>query len=47
MFKKVTALLLAGMVFALAGCNTVGGVGEDVQAAGNAIENGANGAKRY
>lgn len=40
--KKTLATLLAlSFVCALAGCNTVKGVGQDVQKAGSAIENAA------
>ncbi|AMO22071.1 hypothetical protein GCM10027034_23640 [Ramlibacter solisilvae] len=40
--KKIASLLAAIAAFAaLAGCNTVRGLGEDVQKAGNAIENAA------
>ncbi|RCW73898.1 MULTISPECIES: entericidin A/B family lipoprotein [Pseudorhodoferax] len=38
--KATTALLLAA-AFALAACNTVKGVGKDVQRAGEAIERSA------
>ncbi|MDR6214706.1 entericidin A/B family lipoprotein [Paracidovorax wautersii] len=39
---KKTALLLAlAAAFALAGCNTVKGMGQDVQRAGSAIERAA------
>jgi predicted small secreted protein len=36
---KKSALLLICLGFILAGCNTVRGVGQDVQKAGSAIEN--------
>ncbi|RYE40011.1 MAG: entericidin A/B family lipoprotein [Hyphomicrobiales bacterium] len=36
-----TAFVLIGLAFALAGCNTVKGMGQDVQRAGNAIERAA------
>ncbi|HYE51644.1 MAG TPA: entericidin A/B family lipoprotein [Azospirillaceae bacterium] len=36
--KRVSALLVAAAVLALAGCNTVAGVGKDVQKAGEAIQ---------
>jgi predicted small secreted protein len=39
--KKITALLSAALFFALAGCNTVKGMGQDVQKAGSAIEKSA------
>ena len=46
MTKKLTALLaLAGFTFAIAGCNTVEGVGKDVKATGGAIEKAADKSK--
>jgi len=39
--NKTFAALLA-LTFVLMGCNTVKGVGQDVQKAGNAIERAAN-----
>ena len=36
--KKISSLLLCMVVF-MAGCNTVRGIGQDVQKAGSAIEN--------
>ena len=39
--KKSLAALLA-LAFVLAGCNTVKGVGQDVQRAGGALERAAN-----
>jgi entericidin B len=42
MLKKIAALLaLAGFAMAVAGCNTVEGVGKDVKATGQGIENTA------
>ena len=38
--KKINALVLASL-FVLAGCNTVRGVGQDIQKAGTAIEGAA------
>jgi len=35
------ALLFVAIAFALAGCNTVQGVGKDVQKAGSAVERAA------
>ncbi|HOB66378.1 entericidin A/B family lipoprotein [Ottowia sp.] len=35
------ALLLIAVAFTLAACNTVQGVGKDVQKAGSAVENAA------
>lgn len=40
--KKTATLLSLMLVFLLAGCNTVKGVGQDVQRAGGAIERAAN-----
>ena len=43
--KKMTALWLTGLALilslALSGCNTLKGVGQDVQKAGSVIENAA------
>ncbi|MBK6361905.1 MAG: entericidin A/B family lipoprotein [Comamonadaceae bacterium] len=39
--KRIATLLVLAGLFALAGCNTVKGVGQDVQKAGSAIENAA------
>ena len=39
--KKITVLFLVFAGFALAGCNTVKGVGQDVQKAGSVLENAA------
>jgi len=36
--KKIVTLLSVAFLFTLAGCNTVKGVGQDVQKAGSAIE---------
>jgi len=36
--KKITALIATSLLCVLAGCNTVRGVGQDVQKAGSAIE---------
>lgn len=36
--KSSTALLIAAALLALAGCNTVKGVGQDLQKAGETIE---------
>ena len=42
MLKQFAALFaLAGLVLGLAGCNTLEGVGQDVQAGGKAIEKAA------
>ena len=39
--KNMTTLLWMGLVFVLAGCNTLKGMGQDVQKAGSVIENAA------
>ncbi len=39
--KKTAALCLALLAFTLSGCNTVQGIGQDVQRAGNALERAA------
>ena len=36
--KKTAPLIVLSIAFVLAGCNTVQGVGQDVQRAGGAIE---------
>ena len=42
MLKQFAAFFaLAGLVLGLAGCNTLEGVGQDVQAGGKAIEKAA------
>ena len=42
MRKKLAAMFaLTGLVFGLAGCNTLEGIGQDVQAGGRAIEKAA------
>jgi len=38
MLKKSTMLLALALAFLLVGCNTVRGVGQDVQKAGSVIE---------
>ncbi|MFN9726683.1 entericidin A/B family lipoprotein [Acidovorax sp.] len=40
--NKSIAFITLALAFALAGCNTVKGVGQDVQRAGGAIERAAN-----
>jgi predicted small secreted protein len=48
MLRKIVALIaLAGFAFAVAGCNTMEGVGKDVKASGNAIEKAAEKNKTY
>ncbi len=39
--KSVATLLAAAFVFALAGCNTVQGVGQDIQKGGQVLEGAA------
>ncbi len=39
--KKLTTLVLVALGLALAGCNTMEGLGKDVQKAGSAVENAA------
>ncbi len=39
--KRIASLVALAGLFALTGCNTVKGVGQDVQRAGSAIENAA------
>jgi predicted small secreted protein len=42
MLKKLAALLvLAGLALGTGGCNTLEGIGQDVQAGGKAIEKAA------
>jgi len=43
--KLAAALVLAGFALGLAACNTVEGVGKDVKAGGQAIENAADKSK--
>jgi len=40
--KAIAALLSAGVLALLAGCNTMEGVGQDVQAGGRAVERAAD-----
>ena len=42
MKKLVSVLLLASIVLALSACNTIEGVGKDVQKAGEAVEDAAD-----
>ncbi len=39
--KKITLLAILSLTFALVGCNTVKGVGQDIQKAGEKIEGAA------
>jgi predicted small secreted protein len=46
MLEKIAALItLAGFALVVAGCNTVEGLGQDVQAGGKAIEKAADKSK--
>ena len=40
--KKTATFIVLAITFVLAGCNTVKGVGQDVQRAGGALERAAN-----
>lgn len=43
MFKRIlAALMLLGMLGAVAGCNTMRGFGEDMERGGEAVQNKAN-----
>lgn len=44
--KKIIALGLVAAALAVSACNTVAGVGRDVQAAGTAVANTAEDVKR-
>lgn len=35
--RKIFTLTAAGLLFALAGCNTIGGAGQDLQQGGQAV----------
>jgi predicted small secreted protein len=39
--KKLLTLGVLGVVFALAGCNTVKGIGQDIQRGGQVLEDAA------
>jgi len=39
--KKLTTLIASSFIFVLCGCNTVKGVGQDLQKAGEKIEDAA------
>ena len=39
--KAIHAILITGIALAVAACNTVKGVGQDVQKAGSVLENAA------
>lgn len=40
--RRIGIVAAAASLFGVAGCNTVEGVGEDIEAAGDAIEDGAD-----
>ena len=40
--KKIALVLLMSFAFVLGGCNTVQGLGEDIQDAGEAMERATN-----
>jgi predicted small secreted protein len=42
MVRKILAIFVVSSSLALAACNTVEGVGEDVQSAGEAVEDAAD-----
>lgn len=45
---KIMSLILAfGLAVVITGCDTMEGVGEDMEAAGDAIENSAEDGKNY
>lgn len=43
--KKIIALSIIAAALAVSACNTISGVGRDVQAAGSAVSTGAEQAK--
>ena len=43
--RKLFVLLVAAAALTTAACNTIAGMGRDVEAAGNAVEDTANDAK--
>ncbi|WP_438969675.1 entericidin A/B family lipoprotein [Methylophaga sp.] len=45
--KRIALLLSFCLTLVLAGCNTIEGLGKDVEAAGDAIENSASENKNY
>jgi len=45
MFRKLTTMFLIGGALAITACNTVRGVGADVQSAANCTENAINGGR--
>jgi predicted small secreted protein len=47
MMHKLIALLVLAGVLTMSGCNTFRGVGQDVEAAGDKLENSAEKNKKY
>ena len=47
MLQKLIALLIMAGVLTITGCNTMSGIGEDVEAAGDKLENSAERNKKY
>ena len=45
MKKLAASLALAALALGLSGCNTISGIGKDVKAGGQAIENAADKSK--
>lgn len=43
MIRKLLTVFALGTSLALAGCNTIAGVGEDVESAGDCVEDAAEG----
>lgn len=41
-FKAIAAIIAAAVLTVVAGCNTIEGVGQDVQAGGRAVERAAD-----
>jgi predicted small secreted protein len=46
MKRLVAGVVLAGFALALAGCNTVEGVGKDIKATGAAVERAADNVRK-
>lgn len=40
--KKIAVMIMLGLMFVLSGCETMKGLGEDIQKAGEAIEKKAS-----
>jgi predicted small secreted protein len=47
MMHKLIALLVFAGVLTMTGCNTMSGMGEDIEAAGDKIEDSAESNKKY